>query len=79
MDIYHYLFSHFFFRLKNLLCLIILHVKLFYRCNCPFPILKHAFLRWDRSGKNLLVVFKMSLHLRFIKWQNDASCVVPLV
>lgn len=78
IDIYHDLFSHFLFRLKNLLCLISLHVKLFYKCNCPFPILQHALLRWDRSGTNLLVVFKMSLHLRFIKWQNDVSCVVPL-
>lgn len=58
--------------------LIILHVKLLYRCNCPFPVLQHAFLRWDRSRTNLLVVFKMSLHLRFIKLQNDASRIAPL-
>lgn len=58
--------------------LIILHVKLLYRWNCPFPILQHAFLRWDRSGTNLLVVFKMSLHLRFIKLQNDASHIASL-
>lgn len=53
-------------------------MKLFYKCNCPFPVLQNALLRRDGSGTNILVVFKMSLHLRFIKWQNDVSCVVPL-